>query len=1163
VLGTLIGQYRIVSVIGSGGMGTVYVGEHTLIGRRSAIKVLNPELSQRHEIVHRFFNEARAAAAVKHAGVVQIFDFGFADDGSAYLVMELLDGRSFAAVLREHGAMPAVRALHVVRQVARSLASVHAAGIIHRDLKPDNLHVIPDPDVVGGLRIKILDFGIAKLDDDFEPSRTEAGKIFGTPLYMAPEQFAGKVGEPSDIYALGCVLFEALVGRPPFEGDTLVQLGIAHTSVRPAVPSSLVPLTPEIDAVVARCLAKAPYDRFPSMDALADAIDAALDHPAMRSETVASAVVRTLVDGSPLPDASPSVAVAATRGYSPAADRRTMIDPSVPPRESPAVAATRVYSPMADLRTVVGESEPRHGPPAVAVLPVRVFSRAPLRPTIVDPSAPPHPSAQLHPMYLPSPVPPTAAVAIHTRTAPDGAELALTFQHLTPPAFRDSEHAIVAFFGELFATALPFSEGAIQLRAPAIDDLESREHYVLFVDDIEAGPPGSPSAPPDAAAILGHMRPLSTTAFRARVAPLADQLAALRTPAGSVVIAVLAAPQLGQGARETIFALRSERNLFVVPIAASEIRRAHETGNARTLLLSRIADLHTVSDPFAMPDKILDPTRCIGFAAEVADLIHQITSGGRIVSVAGPRGSGKTTLVAMAEYGCDTGRVPRRFVRLACTDVVRRDPDSVLYELRARIRSIHADHAAPDSRPAGEPIGRAEMRTMILHLDGPPGAAASERPRAAQLVIVLEDADWLIRLASSDADPGLRESARELWHGMAQLCSSGGHTVIVTSVRDFQDQIPLERPVAIARVPLRALNRHESDRLVTSLGELVGFRPTRRALGRLHRAAGGNVYALRLLCSNVIRAVRERPGYSPLAHMTVVPRMIDRAEAHAAASGVSFREHVAIWLSDIEKVVLQHVARERPRSPRGIRRALEGSADTAQVVKALDGLEIMGLVESRRGRHRVRIPLLRRWINTHLDPLPRRRAAISHGRAALVATGVTVALLLGGAYEAWLRDTRSARAATLGDCTFELDAPDRVGAEDSFKLLVYQYCGSRRPHELVIEPVRSSLRLAAGATGCTPIAASCTLAVTAVAGEQARDVYQVQLRVDGQALVTGSIAKDPFAAARMIGEKAVPTIAWVQLLLSVIIAFHKDLKRSVLQLMSYRQRSEAAPEPSP
>jgi len=275
------------------------------------------------------------------------------------------------------------------------------------------------------------------------------------------------------------------------------------------------------------------------------------------------------------------------------------------------------------------------------------------------------------------------------------------------------------------------------------------------------------------------------------------------------------------------------------------------------------------------------------------------------------------------------------------------------------------------------------------------------------------------------------------------------------------------------------------------------------------------------------------------------------------------REHAALWLSDIEKVGLQHVARERPRSPRGIRRALEGSADTAQVVKALDGLEIMGLVESRRGRHRIRIPLLRRWINTHLDPLPRRRAAISHGRAALVATGVTVALLLGGAYEAWLRDTRSARAATLGDCTFELDALDRVGVEDSFKLLVYQYCAAPRPHELVIEPVRSSLRLAAGTTGCAPIAASCTLAITAVAGEQARDAYQVQLRVDGQPLVAGSIAKDPFAAARMVGEKAVPTIAWVQLLLSVIIAFHKDLKRSVVQLMTYRHRSEPAPEPSP
>jgi tRNA A-37 threonylcarbamoyl transferase component Bud32 len=1113
VVGTLIGQYRIGSVIGTGRRGTVYEGEHTLIGRRSAIRMLDPELSRRRDLVLRFFTEARAAAAVKRAGVVQILDFGFAEDGTAYLVMELLDGRSIATALRDDGAMPVGQALKLIRQVARTLALVHAAGIIHRDLQPGSIHLVRDLGAIGAPRIKILDFGIAKLDGGCEPSRTEAGKMFGTPLYMAPEQFAGQVGERSDIYALGCILFEMLVGRPPFQGDPL-QLGIAHTSSTPPAPSSLTPgVPPEIDALIARCLAKPPGERFASMTALAGAIDAILDRQATMPEPRVFAVS------------------------------------AAPP--APVVEPSRV----AAARTVVAV-------PSAAI------------PTLVM-AAPQSMPEQLHPMYLPSETVPLVAAAappamsdppaMATWSAiddPGGRDFESVFGGVLPSVFRDSQPAIVAFFGELFATARRVSDLAVQLGAPSIDDLELREHYVLFVDDIDAGPPVQPggATAPDATAILNSLRPLSTTAFRARVAPLAELLASLRTPPGSVLITILAAPQLGQGARETIFALRSERNLFVVPIAASELRRACETGSARTLLLSRIADLHTVSDPFAMLDKIVDPTRCIGFAAEVADLVQQITAGGKIVSVAGPRGSGKTTVVAMAEYGCDTSRVARRFVRLACSDVLRRDPDAVLRELQVRVRAIHADDAWPPLRPVAEPSGADEMRTVILGLEVASTPAGHIRPARGQLVIVFEDADWLIRLASSETDLALRDAARELWRGLAQLCSSGGHTVIVTSVRDFQDQVPLERPVAIARVPLRALNRQESDRLVTSLGELVGFRPTRRALARLHHVSGGNVYALRLLCSNVIRAVRERAGYSPLAMLEVVPRMIDRAAAHVVASGVSFREHVAVWLSDIEKVVLQHVAREQPRSPRGIRRALEGSADTAQVVQALDGLELMGLVESRRGRHRVRMPLLGRWINAHLDPPSRRRAAISQGRAALVAIGVTISLLLGGAYEAWLRDTRSAHAASLGDCTFELDTPDRVGSEDSFKLLAYQYCTVAASHHIAIAPVLSSLRIPAGSSDCAPAVASCTTVVTAVAGEQARDIYQVQLRVDGQPLIVASIQKDPFAAMRMIGEKAVPTIAWVQLLLSVMIAFHKDLKRSVLQLLRYRERAAAEPK---
>jgi serine/threonine protein kinase len=1194
VIGALIGQYRIVSAVGSGGMGTVYVGEHTLIGRRAAIKVLNPDVSQQREVVDRFFNEARAAAAVRHPGVVQIFDFGFTDDGSAYLVMELLEGKSLAAVLRDTGALPVSDALHVVRQVAWSIAAVHAAGVIHRDLKPDNIHLVRDPNAIGGLRVKILDFGVAKLGDVFQPALTMSGRISGTPLYMAPEQFVGKVDVRSDVYAAGCMLFEALVGKPPFQGVTLIELGLAHTSAPPPAPSSLRPtIAPDLDAIVLRCLAKDPAQRFSSMSELAQAIEGQIEATPL----------------GPHPPGAPAVAASVPlSGEVPAGTPPELVLSAV--EQASLSPANRAAPPPAAVAPPAGEA------PAMRVL--HGGSRSPTPQSMANtviaslPALPP--VAQLHPMYLPDP-PGSPAIArsavvsqgasvdrlVVTRPslrrglpetmseAPgftrvlrafgltrvgqlgDDNLLAAVFRETIPDAFRDSLELLVEFFGELFTSARTFGDRVVQLGGPAIGDLASRDHYVLFVDDLDREPLGGPAT--SEAAVLRSLRPLKTTAFRARVAPLAEQLAILGTPPGSVVIAILAAPQLGQGARETIFALRKERNLYVVPIAASEVRRACEAGTARLLLLNRIADLHTVSDPFSVLDDFTDPTRCIGFAAEVADLVKHIIAGGTIVSVAGPPGSGKSGVVAMAEYGCDTASAARRFVRLPCHELTR-DSETLIRELQDWVDEL--DGSAPPRLSRGsippEPSGALDLRTALLRLgvrpqpDGDPAAAASPRPpRREQLVIVLEDADRLILLASStEPDAALRDRARELWRRLAQLCASGGHTVIVTSVRDFQDQVPLERPVDVARVPLRALNRRESDRLITSLGELVGFSPTRRTLARLHRESGGNVYALRLLCSTVIRAMRERPGYSPLARLAVVPGMVDAAAAHIAATGSTFRAHVSVWLDDIEKLVLQHVARDRPRSPRQIRQALEASADAAQIVQALDGLELMGLVESRRGRHRVRIPLFERWIKTHLDPPPRQREAIQHRRASKIAVGCTIALLLAGAYEAWLRSTRSAEAQPLGDCLFELDHPDRAGTDEAFDLLVYQTCKAAAPHQLALQPVRSALRIAQAASDCTPATASCLAMFKATAGQQAHDAYRVQLVVDTQPLLASAIAKDRFASMRAIGEKTVPTIAWVLPLISVVVAFHKDLRRSLrslAQLLGRRRppRSEPAP----
>jgi eukaryotic-like serine/threonine-protein kinase len=276
---TTIGAYRILKPIASGGMGTVYLGEHTLLGRMAAVKLLLPSLSASASLVERFLNEARAVARVADPGIVQIFDFGYHGDGRAFIVMELLEGESVAQRLRRIGRFAPVECLRLARLISTSLAAVHAKRIIHRDLKPANIFIVGDSAVAGGERAKILDFGIAKQTGD-GPGKysTQAGILMGTPMYMSPEQCrgAGDIDHRSDIYSLGCVLFAMLTGQPPFGRGASSELVVAHLHQPPLRAASCVPGIPDVvDDILQRCLKKSPDERFQSMTELVDAIGAA------------------------------------------------------------------------------------------------------------------------------------------------------------------------------------------------------------------------------------------------------------------------------------------------------------------------------------------------------------------------------------------------------------------------------------------------------------------------------------------------------------------------------------------------------------------------------------------------------------------------------------------------------------------------------------------------------------------------------------------------------------------------------------------------------------------------------------------------------------------------------------------------------------------------
>jgi len=277
---TFADRYEILSVLGSGSGGTVYKARHRFMNRLAAIKVMHPELMADLDLVHRFRQEAAAASCLEHPNVIRVIDFGVANDGTAFMIQEFVDGPTLREIIDREGAIPAPIAVELFKQICLGMGFAHRAGIVHRDLKPSNVLVsgYGTPE----MRVKIADFGVAKLvrTDSTSPVKTELGLVIGSPLYMSPEQCRGQqLDKRADIYSMGCMMYETLTGRPPFIGKDVMEVmyshvncdvpNIAHTHIGRHLPAIL-------NGIVMKALRKEPCARYRSMEELMVYLDGAV-----------------------------------------------------------------------------------------------------------------------------------------------------------------------------------------------------------------------------------------------------------------------------------------------------------------------------------------------------------------------------------------------------------------------------------------------------------------------------------------------------------------------------------------------------------------------------------------------------------------------------------------------------------------------------------------------------------------------------------------------------------------------------------------------------------------------------------------------------------------------------------------------------------------------
>jgi len=431
LVGTVLAQrYRLISRLGGGGMGEVYRAVNEAVGREVAIKVLRPELVRHRDTVARFVREARAANAVRHPNVVDVLDVATAEDGTPFLVQELLKGHDLSAPLAERGRVSCAEALDWMIPVADAVTAAHAQGLMHRDLKPENVFLAVQPN--GSIVPKVLDFGLSRSVDDRSQRVTATGVTMGTPGYMSPEQIIGAstIDVRTDVWALGVMLYELMAGRLPFTAETPGALFLRICTADPQPLDELAPwVPPSLCAVVMRCLVREPSGRFDNAGALLAALRA--ERPTAPTEAPPPMPPRPaqssteLASGATL--SAPGVDPGVTLGppmrrpmHSPALVAPPVVVSTTPPARKTglfvvgAIALVVIGGVAAVLMRPLAPASSSHaGPPAPTEITAPPTPTPPTPPTevqapaVVEADVPPTPAPEPPVVASPEPAPPT------------------------------------------------------------------------------------------------------------------------------------------------------------------------------------------------------------------------------------------------------------------------------------------------------------------------------------------------------------------------------------------------------------------------------------------------------------------------------------------------------------------------------------------------------------------------------------------------------------------------------------------------------------------------------------------------------------------------------------------------------------------------------------